>query len=256
MIIETLMKDESKLAFDCAKATLQKGAIERIEIDDIHYKSKEIQNALNAKLIRIIGPIPTLLAEEAKPNEPEQTIEFVNNYRYTLSFDCMKKSVESGKKIKIPLSKIDSNEVQTSIARGWISDIENPLPMPTGSSPVQLEELTAGDLIEPVKEAMKEPAVPPRIAKGRASRSPRSRQRAATTSQIKAKPIGRANDEDDSNDLFKESQLIDLNSPVNDSIQNVPIASKNAVEEKTEEIKDDSFDFMDVFAKSQPKAKK
>jgi hypothetical protein len=149
MILKALFQDESKVTFDCAKATMSKGSI--IDISDAHWKQPEIQNAIKMGLIELIGPEP-ILPGEALGMAPEQEIKFRNVYDSKLCFDCMKSYVDPGKVISISVSKIDMVEVRNAISYGWLVNVETEndnIPHKGLTAPVLLEELTAKDILPP-----------------------------------------------------------------------------------------------------------
>jgi len=149
MILRALFQDESRITFDCAKATMLKGSI--IDISDAHWKQPEIQNAIRMGLVELVGPEP-ILPGEALGMSPEQEIRFRNVYDSKLCFDCMKSYVDPGKIISISVSKIDMVEIRNAISYGWLVNVETEndnVPHRGLTAPVLLEELTAKDILPP-----------------------------------------------------------------------------------------------------------
>lgn len=240
MIIESLIQDESKLTLDCAKATLHKGS--KVDIPDQFWSHPEVQGAIKCGFARLIGPEPINRQYPGMPIiEPE--VRFKNVYEYKLAFDCIKKYAAPGDVVYIPVSKIDSVEVREAIGRGWLVNLDNPelTPKPySGGSPLKVDELSVGDLVEPAAgmprvrpapQAMDIDGLPEDLAprgfpeEGQYKRGgPAQRQVAASNEPIKAKPINRkADDSDgdsyDDNSLYAESKVID---PMAQSMKRAP----------------------------------
>lgn len=264
MIIESLIKDESKVTFDCAKATIQRGS--RIDIEDKYYAEKEIQNAIKLNLCVLVGP-PPVLPEAAPKAEKPKTIRFRNNFDSKLCFECIKDYADPGMLVHIPVTMLDEPEVRNAIAAGWLLNEDNPElnPVIYAGAPMQLEELTANDVIdvETADLVRSLPAAKPQpLPEGVPATRPKPKQ---AQSQIKAKRISTGGDGDDDNessssDLYKESKVI---VPKANSSRRGPKAAPMMVEDtdKPEETvegetnPDADFDFSNVFSARQPKKK-
>ena len=146
MILESKITDASKLALDCAKATMEKGS--KIDIEDIHYKSPEVQDAIKLGLISVVGQ-PPVFPEEPLGFEPEKLIRFRNNYSTKLCFECIKDYADPGMFVRIPVCKIDEPEIRNAINAGWLINEDNPEQNPVihSGTPVHLDELKASDII-------------------------------------------------------------------------------------------------------------
>lgn len=248
MIIESLIQDASRVTFDCAKATIQRGS--RIEIEDKFYKEKEIQNAIKLGLCALVGEPPILVVEKG-PNAPEKSVRFRNNFNSKLCFECIKDYADPGMIVHIPVSKLDEPEVRNAIAAGWILNEDNPELNPTiyAGAPLQLEELTANDILDT--------RITPAAADLPAG-VPAARPRPKAQSQIKAKRVsstGEVDEESDSSDLYRESKVIEPKSP--SKRREVPKAAPLIVDdvEDAEPNPDADFDFSNVFSARQPKKK-
>ena len=263
MILESLIKDERKITFDCAKATMRRGS--KIEIADEYWKSKEIQNAIKMGLVAIVGPEP-ILPQEPMGIAPEKKIRFRNNHPTKLCFECIRDYVESGKIVWIPGSKIDEPEIRNAIFAGWLTNEDNPeaTPQPTRGPAIQLEELTIDDIINDIpKETAKSEAAeilssmmnfpspkPQPLPEG----VPLKRPVKNAESPIKAKKIASAGESDDDSggeDLFKPSEVIVPKKPM----AKRPFVKPEIIKEESVASQDDDFDFTDIFSNNQPKKK-
>lgn len=264
MIIESLIQDASKLTFDCAKATLEKGS--KIQIDDIHWKALEVQNAIAAGLCILVGP-PPILPEERKL-EPEHKVRFRNQYITKLCFECVKDYADPGMIVHIPVSKLEEPEIRNAISAGWLTNEDNPelTPPRSRTAPVQLMELDSSDILDTESSAAFQAGKPAKeqpLPEGVPTKRPS--QKKVANSQIKAKKIGSAHEEDDGGDLYKESQVIMPKQP-SGSKKQAPKAAPLIVDDEPQPgeepepaedtIADDDFDFTNVFTKNQPKKKK
>lgn len=247
MILESRIIDESKVTFDCAKATIEKGS--KISIDDSFYKFEEIQNAIKMGLVALIGPAPVLPEENAAL--PERKVRFRNTYITKLCFECLKDYADPNMILHVPVSKLDELEIRNAISAGWIVNEDEPPTTPLGrSTPVHLEELTAADIItapQPKAEAMKSNDLPEGIP---ATRPVKGKKQAV----IKAKKISSKNEDndDEDNELFKESEVVMPKQAASKKQQ--PTPSLMPVETDEGEY-DDDLDFSNIFSGNQPKKK-
>lgn len=247
MIIESLIQDASRVTFDCAKATIQRGS--RIDIEDKFYAEKEIQNAIKLGLCAIIGEPPVLPAAQAA-SAPEKTVRFRNNFNSKLCFECIKDYADVGMIVHIPVGKLDEPEVRNAIAAGWILNEDNPELNPTiyHGAPLHLEELTANDILD-TRVAAPAEDLPAGV--------PAARPKPKAQTQIKAKRVsstGEVDEESDSSDLYRESKVIEPKSP--SKRREAPKAAPLIVDDvDTEPNPDADFDFSNVFSARQPKKK-
>lgn len=248
MILESNINDESKVTFDCAKATIGKGS--RISIDDIYWNETEIQNAIRMGLITLIGPIPIL---PNSTSQPERKIRFRNMHSSKLCFESFKDYADPGHIVWVPSSKVDEPEVRNAIAAGFLFNEDDPASTPprTYSDPVTLIELTSQDLITdiPAKPVQELPAGIP--------------EKRPTTSKsggkIKAKKVASKSEpeegeEEESSGLFRESEII-MPKEKASKPKPMPIAPPLLNDEEGADGEDD-FDFTSVFSKSQPRNKR
>jgi len=252
MIIESLIQDESKVTFDCAKATISRGS--RIEIEDKFWAENEIQGAIRLGFCAIVGEPPVLPAVVAAAG-PEKTVRFRNNFDSKLCFECIKDYADPGMLVRIPISKLDEPEVRNAIAAGWLLNEDNPELNPTiyTGAPLHLDELTTSDIdTSPQRTATVLPAtiLPGGVPAVRPT--PKAAQ-----SQIKAKRVsstGEVDEEADTSDLYKESKV---HVPKSTSQRKAPRAAPLIIEDviDTEPNPDADFDFSDVFSAKQPKKK-
>lgn len=119
IILESLIKDNSKLTFDCAKATISRD--ERIEIKDDLYWNPEIQNAINMGLVKLNGPVPPL-PDENLPGNTRVKLRNVSESR--IAFDCIQDSAGPNQLILVPVNKLGEPEVQNAINMGLIKPEE------------------------------------------------------------------------------------------------------------------------------------
>ncbi len=146
MILESLITDGSRIVFDCSRSTVFKGSV--ITIDDKFWNDKEIQNAINAGLVRLVSPIPTWAGTEDTPRE--KTFKFKSNWASKLSFDCLGKFVDKNQYVDIPESKINIREIQNAINSGMIISEDNEYtherPYFSDRGSIQIDEITLNDL--------------------------------------------------------------------------------------------------------------
>lgn len=268
MILESKISDASKVTFDCAKATIERGS--RIEIADIHWKSIEIQNALRMNLIAIVGQ-PPVFPEEALGISAEKKIRFINNYETKLCFECIKDYAAPGGVVHVPVSLLDEPEIRNAIHAGWLLNLDHPEDNPVVSSgePVYLEELTVKDIVGKPRFGLDDlvgspsamlaeianlpPAKPQPIPEGVPTKRPSKK----VASQIKAKKIATAGEredeggEDESGGLYKSSEII---VPTKKKSKAAQAPAPLIVEDSDGD--DSEFDISDFFSNNQPKGKK
>lgn len=279
MIIKSLIQDEGKVTFECAKATISKDSI--IEIADVYFKEKEIQTAMKLGMIEIVGT-PPALPEEPKPTEPERKIKFQSLYTTKLCFECLRDYVDPDKFIHIPVSKLEEREIRNAISAGWLLNVENPesTPPPSKGPALHLEELTVKDILlhaplipEPpkmdmsdldqsLKEVMSILQNPTeKTASPLPEGVPAARPKPKSSGPIKAKKIASSADadidgeDDDGGDLYKPSEIA-LPKPKAKKSTPPPSAPIAVEDTPSKTGDDDDFNFMDVFTEKQPKKKK
>ena len=145
MILRCIIQDDRMITLDCCKARLSRGS--QVEIDDKFWLMPEVQGAIKLGFIQAIGTMPS--GSDGSIMSPEKTIAYQNTYSIRLAFECVRKSVEPGHIVNIPVSKIDEPEIRNAIMAGWLLDIENPasMPSPGSGTPAILEELTSRDIV-------------------------------------------------------------------------------------------------------------
>lgn len=264
MIIESLIKDGGAVTFDCAKATIRRGS--RIEIDNMHYASPEIQNAIKMGLCAIVGEAPVLPAA-APAAAPERMIRFRNDFNTKLCFECIRDYADPGMIVRVPESKLEEAEIRNAIASGWLYNLDNPETNPRfhGGAPVRIDEFTSSDILganslwqqpEIAEIINTMPATNPQPLPDGVPAS-RPRPKTAAVSQIKAKRVSSAGegDGDESDDAFyKESKIIDAK-PRASSRRAVTRSDPMLIDEPErpeptdEENPDADFDFSDIFSR-------
>lgn len=258
MILKSLIKDESKVSFDCAKATIGRGDV--ITIDDCYYRSTEIQNAIKLGFCQIEGQIPIFPEEPLNLNR-EQKIKFRNNFNTKLCFECIKDYAEPGAFIYVPVEKIDTLEIRNAIVSGWLVNEDNPEMNPTqyNTGSVHLEELKVSDLIIDTRSSMgtvdgetlndlagvmSKPRVDAPLPAGvPATRPARKSAKKAEAAPIKAKAISRS----DESDGMDDSGGSDLYKPTELHMPKAPKTAKPVKEALSEAEVDDVLD--DIFSK-------
>lgn len=234
MILESLIKDESVLTLDCAKARLRKGSI--VDIADEYYDTAEVANAIKLGFIKVVGdPPPKTLAE----HPDEKKVRLRNMWPNKLAFDSLRDSgnpyVDPGKFILIPMSKISHIEIQNAISSGMLEDVDGVLCQKGGGHgpAVDLEELTVGDIVE--KQTIQK------------------RSRPKVASAAKAKPIKSSHadeDGDEPNDVTSESKIIDNNKPVKK--QKAVVEELETEPQPEEPERASPFSYLDIFDASEP----
>jgi hypothetical protein len=223
MILESLIKDGSKLTLDCAKATLSKGS--KVEIADEYWLKPEVQNAIKLGLVRLVGsPPPATPATSAKVEENRK--KFRSAWTSKLTFDCIKDYVDPGGIIHIPESKLTNSEVQNAIAWGMLVDPDmTAAPMARRPSPpVEIDEIKVGG-------AKPDKAAP------------------TAKSPVKAKKISKTDDaeagDEEAQDasLYKPSEVI---VPKEDAPPKNKAAAKPAMADEAKP-QGSRFDFLDIF---------
>lgn len=259
MILESHIRDESKITFDCAKATLHRGS--KVNIDDIHYKSPEIQNAIRMGLVSIVGQ-PPVFPEEAIGLEPEKLIRFRNNYSTKLCFECIKDYADPGMMVRVPVSKLEEPEIRNAIHCGWLVNEDNPEQNPVVFSgpPLQLEELRTSDILTGVEsdlardlaQALKKPVTAQALPENVPATRPKAK-RGLPASQIKAKRVassGEGGDDEDAglDDLYRPSEVRLPKQPAMKKPVSKPVPMPVEDTEPGEGPRDDDFDFTDIFS--------
>lgn len=256
MILESKIKDASKVTFDCAKATIERGS--RIEIDDVYWKNPEIQNAIKIGFCAIVGE-PPILPEDTTGVSAEAVVRFRNNFSTKLCFECIKDYADPGMFIRVPVSLIDNAEIRNAIMAGWLINEDNPAANPDlyKGPPMHLEELRvsdivdgvdsdlAGDLAKIMSQPVKQQALPEGI--------PVTRPTKKAQSQIKAKRVGAVGDSD-----YEDSSADELYKPSEVRLPKSKTQTKRTVEQaapspSTEVSGDDDFDFTDIFSNKKKK---
>ena len=274
MIVESLIKDESKLTLDCAKATLHKGS--KVEIEDALYWGPEIQGALKLEMIRIIGKIPDPLPE-APAKAEEKKIKYRNMHATKICFECVKDYADPGNFINIPESKVQEREVQNAIAWGMIERVDGPKDAvkTRQTIPVEIDEFTATDAqdgeaksilndLPPVEEKPL-PAEEQAIVAARSKKTAKkTEKKESKKAEFKPKAISSNADsesDDSGSELYSETKVVDPATPKTKK-QASPPASVLVEGDEPEEQADEqpstgmprrtkTFGFMDVFGGAQ-----
>jgi hypothetical protein len=258
MIIESLIKDESKLTLDCAKATLHRGS--KVELDDSTYWTKEVQGAIKLGMIRIIGdpPPPMKVQEEGAP---EKKIKYKSLHSSKLCFESLKDYVDPGNFIHIPESKIHEREIQNAIAWGMIEPADGPKGVVKTrlTTPVKIDEFTATDTVDseaPEKEPEETKVLTSEeqvIVKSRAKKK-------AKPPEVKPDFKPKSISSNTSDDLYAETKVVDhVAKPAKVATKPVAVLIEGDEEESPEveapktgvPRKPKSFGFVDVFAGAQ-----
>ncbi len=253
MILLSRIVDGSKVTLDCAKATLEKGS--RIEIDDIHWKSPEVQGAIKLGFIELSGE-PPIFPEDPQGISPARMIRFRNAFTSKLCFDCIKDYADPGKLVLIPVSMVDHPEVRNAILAGWLLNEDNPEQNPeiyVGPA-MHLEELRTSDILSAVdSESASDLA---QILNKPAARNqelpagvPATRPQKSAPSQIKAKRVSGGGDTEDdggADELYRPSEV---RLPKKESKRaNTQIPQAPLPKILDEGAGDDDFDFTDIFS--------
>ena len=222
MILESQIGDDRVLTLDCAKATLRKGS--RVEIPDDCFGKAEVQNAIRMGLIRLIGTPP---AGVSLFDEPKH--RFRNAHGTRLTFECIKGTVDPGKTLAIPESKVNEREVQNAIAWGYLLDLDGGLAgTPVGNQPpVVIDEvrITEGTKDSPSVKSVQvqrpnaledrflmiDAPVKKEVPAAQEAETVPIRRPVKTSGKMKAKPItSRHEVSDSSDDLFRPTQVRDV----------------------------------------------
>jgi hypothetical protein len=198
MVLESLIKDDQKVTFDCCKATITKGGM--VEIPDIHYSHAEIRGAIKLGLVRLVGPEPAVVQSSM---HLIKKIKLRNRSPHLLTFECVKGSVVSGACIDIPETLMNEREIQNALAWNMLEDAENPKPIAPAGDPISLDEITVGD-VELATQAIPTSSAPQEHPRQTQTQRP---MRAQPTRRQSAKPIGRAGDKEV--ELYSESVVRD-----------------------------------------------
>jgi len=228
MKLRSLLGDDRIVAFDCAKTKIG-GETKVIDIPDACWATSEVQNALSQGLVELVGDPPMMTAGTQMP--AERKIKFRNYHMCRLTFECLKAGVDPEEFINIPTSLVDTREVSNAISAGWLVNMEEPV-VPQGlSTPVVLDEVgirTSTNAPVPTTNT-------PSPSKARAMAVAGSKQQKTAAEPIKAKPITKADDEDE--DLYKPSVVKDA--PPKKKKKRVVI--ETPVEPEVEEGAEDPF---------------
>lgn len=203
MILESLIKDDSMLTLDCAKARIKKG--DTVEIDDQHWHDPEIQGALKLKMVRVVGKkpnVPPLVDQKDDDPKQEKTKTFVSAAGNRMAFECKtkykdpntgeplrwKEWVDPGNPIHVPLSAVEDKQIQNALGWELLVDPEakkKKSPKAKKGKSVVLEEA--------------------KVAPGKSTR----RKKSKAKSPVKAKKISSVADSDSDIDseLFEPSTL-------------------------------------------------
>jgi hypothetical protein len=204
MILESLIKDDQRVTFDCCKATISKGGI--VEIPDIYYSSAEVRGAIKLGLVRLVGAEPM-----AAPSELTviKKTRYRNRSPHLLTFECVKGSVPKGGFIDIPDNLMHEREIQNALAWNMLENVDNPRPVIEAGPPAVLEEISVGDVelatqvIPTTSQQPKRLSTPPTPIQVPAAARPRPRRAGG------ARPISRSSDRE-GGDLYSESQVRDV----------------------------------------------
>jgi hypothetical protein len=271
MILKCLVTDKRKVTLDCAKATLTAGS--KVQIDDIHWSTREVQGAIKNGLIELVGEPPVTIGSGSVQ---ERTIKMKNVYKSKLTFECIKNYVDPGHFIHIPESKLNVPEVREAMVRQWLIDPEAPPQETFTGKSVVLEEITVGDMIatEDSAPAAVKPTEAPkttRVAAPVPAVRPQPRKKAKAISRVGGEDGG---DEDVSvNSLFAPSEVVDR--PARQTRRAAPIAVEVSESEEAEAeetavftppkpmakkeaastTEENRFTFVDIFGKNMAEAK-
>lgn len=137
VILESLIRDDTILTLDCARATIRQGV--RVEIADEFYFEIEVQSAIKLGFIRLVGEPPVM--ENKAPADALKTFKNVHDTR--IAFDCIKGSVGPGEFIKIPESVLEDPEIVRALGYGMLIDPEETAKKPvTAGAPVNIDEVS------------------------------------------------------------------------------------------------------------------
>lgn len=256
MIVKSLIKDESKLTLDCAKATLAKNS--KVEIEDAFYWNPEVQGAMKLGMIEIVGKPPAPLPETAAtPEEPK--IKYRNVHDSKICFECIKDYADPGQFIHIPESKIATErEIQNAIAWGMIERADGkdaPHAPKARPKPVKIDEFGTDDAVEPAGDISSASQMSKPLDKGNLSseekkiaksRSKKSKSKAKQ--DFKPKAIS-SSDVQEGDDLYSETKVVDPSSQPKKAKAEPPPEVEEAVAVVPRKSK--SFGFMDVFGGAQ-----
>lgn len=116
MILESLVKDDRIISFDCVKSQLTKET-KRISIPDHLVGHPEIQGAIKLGLVRLQQSL--IHQEEYKQPEVQRT-KFVCRHTSAISLDCIKRLVAPGTVVEIPNHFLSEPEVANAITWGFL----------------------------------------------------------------------------------------------------------------------------------------
>lgn len=206
MILKSLIKDKSRVCFDCCKAMI--GAGDVIEIADSFYVDAEVQGAIKLGMVELVGEPPAATIEAAQP-KPDKKLK--NVWKTAIAIDCVRGHVPAGGYITIPIDKFRSSEVQGAIAMGMLVDEDAPYVPRISTGPVELEELSTSDILPAAGEQPVGPAKPAAVANTQRQRRPAPKA-APKAAPVKARKLSRSNEEsgdDSGDDMYRPSQIID-----------------------------------------------
>lgn len=264
MIVESLIKDESRLTLDCAKATLHRGS--KVEIDDSTYWTKEVQGAIKLGMIRVVGepPPPMKVQEEGAP---EKKIKYKSIHSTKLCFESLKDYVDPGNFIHVPESKISEREIQNAIAWGMIERVDGPKDAVKVrlTTPVKIDEFTAVDAVDSVPAPEKELEETKVLTEEeQAIVKNRAKNKKAVAAKEEFKPKSISSNVESGDELYSETKVVD---PATKASKIAPKQAPVLVEGDEEEVpevevpktgvprKPKSFGFVDVFAGAQVSTK-
>lgn len=119
MIIESLIKDDVTVSFDCCKTAIKKGGT--ITVSDEFYYDREIQGAQKQGLIRITSKAPAKFLADEKT--VEKRIRLQNLTKSIVSLDCIKTSILPEESIEASETVLKDKEVSTAISSKLIKNM-------------------------------------------------------------------------------------------------------------------------------------
>lgn len=201
MLLESLIKDEQRVTFDCCKATVIRGVT--VEIADIHYSAAEIRNAIKLGLVRLVGPEPV---SQQSMTALVRKIKLRNRTPHLLTLECIKGSVASGSFVDIPENLMNEREIQNALAWNMLEDVENPRPVMEAGDPLSLDEISVGD-IELASQEIPTTSKTPVARPNQQQRPNQSQRPRVNTARRAVRPIHGGGDSDVN--LYSESSVRD-----------------------------------------------
>lgn len=168
MILKSLIKDDSKLTFECLRTTLLKGSA--IKVPDHLLSHGEIQGAIRAGFVELVDEN----ADKKEQSKFIKTARCTNTYSNSLSFEKLRISVMPQSTFEIPCYQLEDAELINAIKNGWIKveEVEKSLERKQ-EEPKKEPEKKIVTIVEEILVDNKKPRLDPYVPNSKRNKQPR-----------------------------------------------------------------------------------